>query len=353
MDSITLKNLIVNGDVNIDVNINIAATHAKTPIYDKSIEKWTEKKQNSKKIAEKLRKIGKNNRAFRMEHCSDMTEFYICPCCGQKKIKRTNFCRDRLCPICNWHLSKKRYNEMVKTFECIDNTEDYDFYFLTLTLKNCEGKKLDETIKAMQEAWRKITKRRAMQRAIKGTARSLEITYNNEAHTFHPHYHIIIAIDKNQNISKSDFQWLWDEAEQSTGTYRHIIDFKPIHAKKEAEYQSMQEKIYGAVLETFKYAVKDKQTSEMPINDFKWLVRAINGKRLVMFSGIFKNARIKAGLTGEEAELENEAVNEVPKCNKCINQTMHEAIMQWSFEDNTYYFYEKELANEIKSNDEL
>jgi len=46
----------------------------------------------------------------------------------------------------------------------------------------------------MTKAFHKLTRRKSFEGAIKGYFRSLEIIYNHGENTYHPHFHLILAV---------------------------------------------------------------------------------------------------------------------------------------------------------------
>ena len=75
--------------------------------------------------------------------------------------------------------------------------------YLTLALKNCKINELQDTIELMLKSFKKFVNRdifkqkgKGAKGTIKGWFRNLEITFNQEDKTFHPHFHIILAVEK-------------------------------------------------------------------------------------------------------------------------------------------------------------
>ena len=85
--------------------------------------------------------------ADRVNDCGNYLEFYNWEKAGLK-IKKANFCGDRLCPICNWRRSLRMFAKLSKIIqsEQYKNT-DYRNLFLTLTVRNCNIDKLHAAIK--------------------------------------------------------------------------------------------------------------------------------------------------------------------------------------------------------------
>ena len=286
------------------------------------VNKFTEKKQKSLIIGNKLiathdKKLIK--RGYRMIECSTELNFKFCPECGETHIHKTNLCRDRLCPVCSWRLSLKRYAVMLQMMSYID-VEQYDAAFLTLTVKNCKADQLAATIKAMSRAFSNITKLK-LWKNVAGFAKSVEITYNKQMYTMHPHMHILLLMEKGtyHNYIMPEIKEAWRR--QLKVDYHPIIDLREVKAYND------NVDITAAVLETFKYAVKSKDLEDMPIRDFKSFAYQINGLRLISFGGILKD--IKQAICTDLDDL-TEDEQEVIKCKNC-GSDMQLAMYQWSF----------------------
>lgn len=299
--------------------VNIYAQNGKNAIIDNKEEKTAkfkkktaEMKQKSLIVSEKMKKIN-FKRGLRMEHCADTIHFYKCPNCGKYEITNMERCRDRMCPLCNWILARQRLINMVEVLNKIGEEDKYNFFFLTLTIRNVKPKEIDEALKCMAKAWDKMMKRRIVKENLKGWARSTEITYNEITHTVHPHYHVILVYDKNFKdiLDGAYFKPTWKETLQIT--YDPVIDFRPIRAKAENNDNEEQAKIYGAVLETFKYSTKSNDLINMPLKEFTELVNGISNKRMVSFGGIIKKTRKELNIIDEEAE-EQEELKQTKTC---------------------------------------
>lgn len=112
-------------------------------------------------------------------------------------IKSANFCRDRLCPMCAYRRSQKMFSQNMTVYQKIkEEHKEYRQLFLTLTVPNVHLWQLKETLKKMSESWNRLRNHRAFKREpIVGYCKKLEITYNKETKTYHPHYHVMLTVD--------------------------------------------------------------------------------------------------------------------------------------------------------------
>lgn len=294
--------------------------NAETPVIEKTNEKNAKFKQKLTKMKKESLKVSKKMKHFnlargkRMEMCADTIHYYSCPHCQRVKISNMERCRDRMCPLCNWLLAKQRLNDMIKTFNNIDISK-YKFYFLTLTIRNVNPEDIRQALESMAKAWDKMMKRKDAKDYLRGWARSVEMTYNPITHTLHPHYHVILMYDADCKyvLDGRWFKPVWKETMNIS--YDPIIDFTPIRSIKGQEDldNAEQERIYKAVLETFKYSIKSNDLIDMPQREFNLLVEGINQKRLVSFGGVIKKIRSIIDLEEDKGEI-NEELKENIKC---------------------------------------
>lgn len=293
---------------------------------------WSNKKKASALVSEKMFMIGKKERAYRMKDCARFLTMKVCPDCGRAAGSSATLCRDRVCPTCQWRLSLKRYAQMCQVLGKISDLDDYHAMFLTLTVKNCRGKDLRAEIGRMSEAWNRLLQRKPVKRNVSGWARSLEITYNKGRGDFHPHYHVILLINPDCDMSFAELQENFNRWWKTSArlAYKPITDIRNI---TNLVPEDGNEPLKGAIAETFKYAVKDSSLMEMPLTDFSKYVDAVDGKRLVAYGGVIKDARKELDIDTDELDENSENSAEI-----CINcgAGLVEEVLEWSFTEQTY-----------------
>lgn len=214
--------------------------------------------------------------------CGSYLEFSVGP--QSRKLTHAFFCKDRLCPMCNWRRSLKTFGQVSQITSMIE--DKYLFLFLTLTVRNVSCSDLSPTIDRMFKGWDKILHSKFYKDSFLGAIRVLEVTYNPKSDTYHPHLHIILAVapDYFQKRYVPRTKWLsvWQEAYgDRTITQVHV------------------EKIYGksvgsnplaaACAEISKYSVK---FHKLPSDEVIYtLYDALYHRRLITFSGVFFQAR--------------------------------------------------------------
>ena len=154
-------------------------------------------------------------------------------------IVEANFCKQRLCPSCAWRRSVKIYGGTSHILDYLDEKygKDIKYLFLTLTVKNVFLEDLGKAIDDMAEAFKRLINNKAWKRRVKGAMRTLEITVNYEKRTAHPHYHLILAVDRSYATkgdktywTQEDWQRVWQKAARLD--YAPQVYIERIKAKK-------------------------------------------------------------------------------------------------------------------------
>ena len=272
-------------------------------LIDKSasgrIRPWKENKMKNHYLALAYDTIDPH-KAVRLRNCATLLDFAV-GSDGTKKLANANFCRVRLCPMCNWRRSLKVFSQTLSIMRYLES-QNYAFIFCTLTVRNCEGQDLSDTITAMMTAWSRFIGYKDIKKAIKGTFRALEITHNLDIkstsyNTFHPHIHVVFAVNKSyftsrDYLSKDKIIELWRKAAQLN--YNPSVDIRKI--------KSAQAK---AVAEAAKYAVKANDYIilddwDLSLDTIRILDKALDRRRLVSYTGVFKNAHTALNLDDAE-----------------------------------------------------
>lgn len=290
----------------------------------KNSAKWALVKSKSRKMAGRLYAAGIKDRAARMWQCGDY--LVVKPdSTGEVTASSPVLCRDRLCPICSWLLSRRRFAEMMAVFntlapEIIEN--GYKSTMLTLTIRNMPLHDLRRSIDAMSEAWHNLIRREAFKGVI-GWARSLEITYNKQADTYHPHLHIILIWRSYDDtpVMASYIRGAWQKAARLD--YEPQTDIRPVYSADSVDGSLTTNSIIKSALEAFKYAVKPDSASDVPQEDLAEFASAIKGVRFVSYGKAIKRARQALGFKNVDEPEAGDVENTLP------NETIV-AIMAWN-----------------------
>ena len=263
------------------------------------------------------------NRLQSLEQCGDNLLFSVNDK-KEKRLKGANFCRLRTCPMCNWRKSLKMFGQTSKiTDKILEQLPTTRFIFVTFTVKNCSDEKLEETISLMNQGFKDLTnKNRKISCSAKlkdnllGYMRAMEVTYNSDKDTYHPHIHCIFAVKAQYftrgYIKKSEWQEIWGECCHT--------DYEPI-----VKVQTIKNSTAKAVAEVAKYPVKmdelaNYQDENKAIKALIVFTKILKGRRLITFGGVFADIKKQLKLddveTGDLIHLEDvpeQTFNEVSR----------------------------------------
>ncbi|MCE2206297.1 protein rep, partial [Streptococcus thermophilus] len=167
---------------------------------------WRGRKILSLKLADIFKELQyKKTFVERVISCGDTLQF-IQNQDGNLKLYQAYFCKNKLCPMCNWRRSMKySYQTSRIVDEAIKQSPKGRFLFLTLTVKNVEGKALNSTISQLTKSFDRLFKRAKVQRNLLGYLRSVEVTHNENDNTYHPHIHVLMMVRPSYFQSKKDY----------------------------------------------------------------------------------------------------------------------------------------------------
>lgn len=275
---------------------------------------WDTRKQYTTQVQIILNEGGLKHRKLsaRVKECANTLNFgWVSASDGinELKFKSAYFCRVRTCPVCQWRRSQML---LARFFEAYPRIKaDYPkirFVFLTLTIANCPVNELKDTIKAMNEAWNRLTKRRTFP-AI-GFIRSLEVTRAKDGKA-HPHFHVLLALEPSyftgrNYLSTEKWAAMWQESLRVD--YTPVCDIRIVKAKNATTGDSEQsESIKAAIVEVLKYTVKPADM----VKDSTFLLELVNQLhkvRAVSLGGIFKQY-MQDVEADEEVELTEQPEN--------------------------------------------
>lgn len=250
------------------------------------------------------------HKAERLRGCANMLVYGVRhdPQTGEasRKLRAANFCRVRLCPICQWRRSLRLYSQMRRIMAYLAD-RDYRYIFLTLTIPSVSGGELSNTLDSIAEGYNRLTKYKEVAQVMQGWYRGLEITHNVWTDLYHPHLHILVAVRKSYLKSRyylpqARWQALWERA---MGLDQAIVDVRTIKGEDAK-----------AVCEATKYAAKSADYIipddwQLTIDTVALLDAALDGRRLIGFGGALRDARRALRLqdieTGDLVDIDDSA----------------------------------------------
>lgn len=258
---------------------------------------WRGRKILSLKLADIFEDLGyKKSLVERVATCGDVLRF-IKKQDGSLKLFQAYFCKNKLCPMCNWRRSMKySYQTSRIVDEAIKQEPKARFLFLTLTVKSVDGKDLNSTISQLTQSFDRLFRRAKVKKNLLGYLRSVEVTHNEDDNSYHPHIHVLMMVRPSYFQSKKDYitqkEWgaMWSQSLKVS--YEPMIDIRTVKEKGKG--------LRGAVLETAKYPTKpiklDIENKQVVDDLYNGLYR----KRQLGYGGLFKT--IKKQLALDDAE---------------------------------------------------
>ena len=232
-------------------------------------------------------------RSQRMFDCGSSLQFAVSKT-GEKRLYRANFCKDRMCPSCQRRKSLVAFHQVKNVCYSIrKETPTHKFMMLTLTVPNVPYEKLGSEITHMMQSFTRLMRRAEVSKMIKGFFRALEITYNLEKRTYHPHFHVLLCVPsgyfKKGYIKQSRWLELWQEATR----YPHITQVD-IRTVKPNPKKANSEDVESAAAEVAKYATKPSDYLwKLPNGDYMAddvivpeLAKTLNFRKLISFGGL-------------------------------------------------------------------
>lgn len=288
---------------------------------------WQKNKIDNLFLSE-VYKFVNEKKSNRLIECSDFLEFKILD--DEKlKLHKMNSCRVRLCPICGWRRSLKCFSHMSKILECMEKNESekYQYIFVTLTIKNIDGDLLNDAINDMMKSWDFFARHRKLKNKFLGFYRALEITHdvspfvtkekflknpkyykfiglyegsdNPNYDKYHPHFHCIFSvpndyfINSELYVTKNEIADIWKKCLKVD--YNPVVDVRKIKGKGN---------IVKAVSESTKYTLKGddyliKDDFDLSIRTVALLDKVLDKRRFISYGGKFKEWHKKLNLDDE------------------------------------------------------
>lgn len=271
---------------------------------------WAKLKQLTRDLATLFRVLGRDDLADKALSCCTWLQ-YLATRDGRRQLHHINACKSRFCPICNKRKAKTMAVRLIKVLKKVrEDHKGTQLIFLTLTLENCTGDKLRETLDLLTASWKKLIDRRPVKRAIKGWFRAIEVTYNENEDTYHPHIHAILVVEdgyfsRSGKLYLTHDQWcdMWRDCLQVA--YKPIVGIQSTYGKGKRSGKQVQNAT-AAALEAAKYATKDSDYLDARLPKEKAAeilgvyVAALHRKRMTAMGGWVKDAAAQLALDVED-----------------------------------------------------
>lgn len=243
--------------------------------------------------------LGDIHKAARVAACAGWLAFEPPTDSSPMRLTKAEFCRVRLCPMCQWRRSLKIFAQASQIIAAANASRQggYAWVMLTLTQRSVDAAALPAELTRISKAWQRLTQRNAFKKAVKGSMRCVEITHGKAG--YHPHIHALLAVNPSyfkhsSYLPRAEWAALWQQAAR--------LDYVP---------QVWVSKSYGdkaaKIAEVAKYAAKPEEY----INPSDWdytmstvatLDAACAKRRFLSYGGILKDIKTKLGLEDAESD---------------------------------------------------
>ena len=271
------------------------------------------------------------NFSSNIESLENCNKFWVMDHYQEQKIKdfkRTNLCKDKFCNNCKLVKQASRLAKFMPLIE--DIAKDKYIYHLVLTVPNCKGSELKETIREkLFKSFTYLNNYLKLKKKIKGldfeqygfegAIRSLEVTFKGD--DYHPHLHCIIAL----NSPLDDNRYIKNTFSRSRKNgYRKFTEFEILIQKiwyllnngLRVTKRSIYDLEIGysctidpvdkkSVHEVFKYMTKstDEKGNLISYENFKTLREALYKVRQIQGYGCFYNVKDDDSIIDEADQI--------------------------------------------------
>lgn len=283
------------------------------------------KKSLNKPIQKKLMMLDfirfmedKNLKLDRLKECGNFIKFQSSEDKTKFILAGGNFCNNRFCPFCSWLKAKRTAFELLELIKVVEYKEKFAFLFITLTVPNVPKESLRVEIENFNKSFKRLFQTEEFKAFNKGFIRKLEITYNEKRKDYHPHFHLVVAVNKSyftsrDYMSKRRLLELWQRATRNPNITQ--VDIKPCRMNTIKQ-----------VMELATYSAKqgDLYSSKEVFDGF---YEGLFRKKLLVYNGIFKEYKKKI----EVGEVDPAEVIEL---NQILEEATKEICLMW--EKNSY-----------------
>ena len=248
------------------------------------------KKKKNLKLADVIKdKVGETTLTA-IQNCSYFMKFYANVTLEKRKLMMANSCNNRFCPMCAYRKARKEGLKHMIMMKKLKIDKKYSFIFLTLTAPSVSGENLRKEVIDYAAAFQKLAKLKEFQNMNVGYIRKLEITYNKKRNDYHPHYHILICVNKSYFTSRDYIKhekWLdmWRLSKRDNN-----IENVDVRKVKDSD----EDNVYA---EISKYTSKDSDYIKGK-KVFGFFYDALKGRQVITYNKIFKELAKKYD-TGE------------------------------------------------------
>lgn len=240
--------------------------------------KWTLHKKQAQELASLLRTMKGWKYGGEVDRCATQLWLNYYKDSNRFKVRPFSTCKKRTCPLCGWVRNQKLFGYASHNLpELVKGKGRLRYRLLTLTVKNCSFDELRSTVKSMTAGLRWLV--RSKEWDAVGWVRCVEITYNAEENTYHPHLHILTASPWNNPMTETK-QWVkvWRRCMR--------LDYDPVCDIRAIKRRDGMNPALSGLSEAMKYLFKPSDIEENP-HSLAPAFEELKGLRLLGSGGIF------------------------------------------------------------------
>lgn len=296
--------------------------HTTTPEKKQDLfEKTSTKKAESRIIAKLLAKAGAIDMANKMASCGDTLIFRKYED-GSRDIAAAIFCKQRLCPTCQWRRSRKAAGELSAAMSALDAERraergaPYAWIALSYSPQNIvDIADIGDQIDRLTFSFGRLMRKSAVSSAIRGASRCVEIRRSDGAYnpnwrgSWQVHIHSVLAVDPSYFHSRSYIsraEWGPMLAECLDITYIPQFHVERIDKKPK--------RLAGATRETVKYITKFEipfdPNSEVDLYSLHVLAVELRGRHMLQHYGVLRT-KIRELFGSQSVESDNADLHDI------------------------------------------
>lgn len=265
--------------------------------------RWTRRRREAVRVRQIYAVSGDCDRydphgyAERVSECSRNPVFAWDRGAKTYRLQRADFCRVRMCPVCQWRKSLRWFGRMAEAWSDLDKRHpDLRFLHLTLTVKNCPTDQVRDVItETINPGWSRLHRRKTLwkygedgereervRNRIAGFLKSVETKPGASQGETNVHLHLLVAVEPeyfgDDYLQTSDWVKNWRDAAR--------LDYDPVVYVNAVDGPGDQTR-KDAVLEVVKYEVKPQEAIEHP----DWLLEItdqLHGLQTVTAGGVIR-----------------------------------------------------------------
>lgn len=235
-----------------------------------------------------------DKKAKRIKNCASYLDFYADTTENYKKLAHGFFCHDRFCPVCSNLKMRRDSYELLTCINVLKKDFKFQFLMITLTVKNVSADQLKYEIKKIKKSFKKFRELQAFKKISRGYVCKLEVTYNKDVDSYHPHLHLIVAVNSSyftsrDYLSREKILTMWRNSYQDQSITQ--VDIRKINTATIKD-----------ILEITSYAAKNSDLF-FSYDVFKVFYNSLRSVQILSFNGSFRDIRKK--IRDKEIDLFN------------------------------------------------